>query len=57
MAVVEVVRGLPVVEDLVAVLDGRECGSSDVGDGKDEEGDVGSRLRSLLDRLPAEVSS
>ena len=34
---VEVVGGFPVVEHLIAVLDGGEEGSDEVGKGEDEE--------------------
>jgi hypothetical protein len=44
IAVVEVVRRLPVVEDLVTVLDGREKGSGNIGSGEDVEGNDGLEL-------------
>jgi hypothetical protein len=40
---VEVVRRLPVVEHLVAVLDGREEGGNDIGEG--EQGKCRARLQ------------
>ena len=45
---VEVVRRLPVVEDLVAVLDGRTVGGNDVGDGEDGKGGARLQLWRLL---------
>ena len=37
MAMIEIVGRLPVVKDLITVLDGRECGSNDVGSEEDVE--------------------
>jgi hypothetical protein len=48
MAMVEIVRRLPVVEDLVAVLDRRKAGSRNVGDEEDKEGDIDSGVLGLL---------
>ena len=45
---VKVVAGLPVVEDFVAVLDGGEGRSDEVGKGEDAEGRDDAELRGLL---------
>jgi hypothetical protein len=42
---VEVVAWFPVIEDFVAVLDRRECGSDEIGEGEYAENCKGRELR------------